>query len=274
MDCPLVNRTEEAVPVDFAELVAPAVDATGSPIDEYYQHTRALLTPALKAFSNPDPVLLQALFLGVVSAAEFFYRDLLSRLIGICPLARRSAAPRTLSLGAVSYCGSRLGLGVLENTSFADPDEIRKWTNSILGMEIKNGSSVESALDEYGRACQVRHAATHSRGYLGAQNVRKLELESSALQVLHLDIIGFQQLLAACHNAVRAYNRYVFEGTVQRWIDRGILLGNWQHDKASWTSLFDVSYSWVDSTGTQVAYQAWRRIREYAESSARAQGFL
>jgi hypothetical protein len=146
-------------------------------------------------------------------------------------------------------------------------------TKAILGLELKGESSVDSALENFGLACQIRHAATHSRGHLGEQNARVLELESDTLQVLNLDTIGFQQLLAICHNAVRAYNRYVFEGIVQRWIDKGVLRGSWPHDKTSWTNLFCVAYSVVDSPGTRVAYHAWRQIKAHAASSARAQGF-
>jgi hypothetical protein len=275
MQFPRTNRSEQTVTIDFRGLMRRKITSKRSPIDDYYDHRTTLLANSLPTAADPDPTLLSALLLGVISSTEFFFRDLLTRLVRICPLSRSTSASQVLSLGAVDYCGLEyLGFGLMENTSFADPKSITQATNKFLGLTWNNGSSVASAIAEFGKVCQIRHAIVHSRGHLADRNARELGLVLPELHELWLTPLGFQDMLLVCDNVVRAYNRFVFEKTVLRWMSAGKLIGDWPNDKEAWTELFSCSYSTTDAEGTPRPYQAWRKIRREAKASATAQGFI
>ncbi|MEA3640586.1 MAG: hypothetical protein VBE63_11675 [Lamprobacter sp.] len=275
MQFPRTNKSEQTVTIDFRALTRRKVISRRSPIDDYYDHRSTLLANSLPTATTPDPTLLQALLLGVISSTEYFFRDILARLVRICPFSRSTSSNQVLSLGAVDYCGlEHLGFGLMENTSFADPKTISQATQKFLGLTWNNGSSVASAIAEFGKICQIRHAIVHSRGHLGDRNARELGLALRELHELCLSLIGFQDLLLVCDNVVRAYNRFIFEKTVERWINTGKLVGDWSNDKEAWCQLFSCCYSTTDAEGTPRPYQAWRKIKSEAKASATAQGFI
>jgi len=274
MRYPTVNHSEQAVNIDLRSLIRTSPSQSSSSIDDYYEHRTTLLQNSLPTSGQPNPTLLQALLLGVVSSTEFFFRDLLSRMVRICPIARKVSSGQTLSLGSVHYCGSqRLGFGLMENTSFCDPKSLSQATKKYLDWTFGETTSVGVAVKEFGTVCQIRHALVHSRGYLADRNARELGLELTEFHELALTASGFQELLAACDNVVRAYNRFVFEKTIERWVTVGILIGEWSHDKTDWSSLWSCCYSRFDNSGTPVSYNAWRTIKQDAAASAQAQGF-
>ena len=74
-----------------------------SPIADYFDATSRLKGKILAAANSNDAELLGLMIIGVVSAAEFYFRSVLGRLIQICPLCVRHAESAQVPLGALSY---------------------------------------------------------------------------------------------------------------------------------------------------------------------------
>jgi hypothetical protein len=231
---PRVNSNEEAITDTIAKFVTTAPSPIQNPIDEYLERATRLVVGSSAAADE----LLRLYLLGLVSSAEKCFRRLLSGVIGLCECASGIAAKQLLSLAATSYFSTDLGYGLLENAALSGEGELKKRTLAIVGLTIQQNSSLDFALTEFEKLCQLRHAAVHSGGDLSSRNALELDLPISTRLSVFISPLTFQSLVLRCHNAVRAYNQFLFTGTVQRWIDRSILAGEWSKDAAKFTPLY------------------------------------
>lgn len=253
-----VNRQEGAIPFDASVVCGELGLASVNPIDEFYDHATKLVERSAREGYWQDELIPRLLLLDLVSSSEQYFRRVLGLLVGVCPICALAAGSQNLSLFAVDYYDrDQLGIALLDS-SLAAADGVRKQTKKLTDIEIRRGSSVDAALEEYDRVCHLRHAAVHSRGELGPRNVQKLGLDASKRLCLDLSAVQFQVLLAVCQNAVRAYNRFLFKTVLSRWDVRRVLQRTWSNDRALFAALHQLFVSRRDGTAPTSPYNAYR----------------
>lgn len=243
-----------------------------SPIDDFISNTGSILTLGRDEELRLQPALGRVLLLGVVSASESYFRNLLARLIDVCPLTRAEASSQVLSLGSVYYYGlTQLGFGLMEGVSFAETAEVRSATKKLTGVDLTGSASLEVALSQYERICQLRHAAAHAHGKLGARNVQRLGLVHSpgrGSMLLSIDLPALHEAAQVCMNTVRAYNLFMFRKLVERWVGNGLLAGVWRSDKLRYAPLFELFHSKSDGQKPRCAYHSYLILRKNVLGSA------
>lgn len=260
-ELPLVNRPEETVAWSVDALCTTCTTAAASPIDEYYTLARELLTRSARPEIMGDQMLMRLLLLELVSGAELYFRRVLSSLVLLCPVTRAIASQKTLPLGAAYYYDAEsVALGLFEHTSLSGQEELKKQTKQIADLDIKPTSSEGVALADFEKVCHLRHAAVHARGELGSRNLAEIGIKATGRRRLQLDPIGFQSVTAKTHNAVRAYNRFLFTCTARRWVERKVLKGVWTEDKHLFEPLFRLFYSTEDGVGESTPRAAYDRV--------------
>ena len=257
----LVCRRESTQPLGLEQMCAASVEPFESAIDDYFARGDFLVQQSIEPTFGSSPELLRLLLLGLLSATESYFRSILASLLELCPFSREHSKPQVFTLGAADYYkGRQLGLAILEQKPLSGAAEVRKHTEKLTGFNIRQGSSVEAALRDFDKLCHLRHAAVHSYGEFGGHNLRVLELEPESRSCLNLDRFKFQRLIGASHNVVRAYNGFLFENVVGRWIDKCFLNGTWQEDREQFRSLFMAFRSKHDGVAPTNAYQAHRKL--------------
>ena len=204
-----------------------------------------------KEVLEQNDVLGRVLLMGLVSGTEMYFRTVLARLIGICPICRSNASSLTLSLAAADYYGvENLGFGLLDNISFAAKGEVLRATKKLTGFEWEpRRSSVGTAIDEFEKLSHLRHAAIHARGELNPHNLGALGLKKQSRTQLAIKFYNLQHAAEVCLNAVRAYDRFLFHQVTQRWIAHRKLTGNWKDDKDLFCRLLSLFRSKEESRG-------------------------
>jgi hypothetical protein len=259
-----VNRPEESVSIVFKSVCAVFTPSADSAIDEYYSHTQSLIARSLLDAVKDDEVLTRLLVLELTSSTEAYFRKVLVSLVSFCPLCRRSASLKVLSFGSVDYYDpSALGYALLEGMSLSSAKEVQSQTLNLTGVQITPQSSVGVALAGFGKVCQLRHAIVHSRGLLGSQNVAELGVDIGRPCTVTVDVLSFQALVALCHSAVRAYNRFLYEKVIERWIAERLIKGTWEADKPYFVPLYSLFYSGSDGLLKKSAYGAYRGLKPY-----------
>lgn len=235
---PLTCKREQTVTLKANNFCTRQVSTRLSPIDELFRQFRNILplgTP--DALSNND-VLGRILLLGIVSGAETYFRTILASLLNLCPISRSHAAPQTLPFGALDYYDKdEIGLGLLEGISFATEGELLKATRKITRIEWDpQKSSVGVAISQFESLAQFRHAAVHASGRIGQRNMSAIGL-SLASQSLVVRFSELQHAAEVTVNAVRAYNQFMFQKIIERWVIQGQLTGDSAQDFALTKSL-------------------------------------
>lgn len=258
---PLVNKQEETVTWSADTLCASCTSVAVSPIDEYYELARELLTRSARPDVSADQMLMRLLLLELVSGAELYFRRILSSIIGLCPLTRAIASRSQVSLGAAYYYGAdTVALALIEHTSLSGQDEIRKYTKQLTEFDIKQTSSEGVALADFERVCHLRHAAVHARGELGSRNLAEIGIKAIGRRQLFLSPISFRTIVVKTHNAVRAYNRFLFDCTMRRWVREKVLTGVWERDKEVFEPVHKLFYSKEDGVGDSDPKVSYERV--------------
>lgn len=258
----VVCQAESTVRVTPGDLCAALPVVRHSPIDDYYDYVEHVLTLGQEEDLASSSTLGRLVLLGLVSGVESYFRAVLAGLLRTCPCAQRCAADQPIPFGAVDHYGPDLvALALFDSGSLAGAGEVSSKTKKLLGIDVPNGSSLAAALTEFDKICHLRHAAVHSRGTLARRNVVALGIPSGTSPLaLQLSLAGLHQAGAACHSVVRAYNRYVYRTTVERWLADGLMCGTWSVDRDSFQPLFDLFVSLRDMAGPKRAYDAYRGL--------------
>jgi hypothetical protein len=205
-----------------------------SPIADYFDATSRLKGKILAAAQSNDAELLGLMIIGVISAAEFYFRSILGRVIQICPLCARQAEATQVPVGAFGFYESSdycFALGAMEHESLADAAKVTAYIGKLTGFKTNEDSSVAAALQGYESLCELRHCLAHARGFVGLKGSRALGLEQRALSKVLVNQTSAFELLKLSHNAVRSVNRFLLDSLVNRWIDRDVLSGTWMDDR-------------------------------------------
>ena len=257
-----VSEVEIATAISPASFCAPGARDDLSPIDDYYAYVEELLKLGLPKAFDENSTLGKLLLLGLVSGVENYVRAILAGLIRVCPICRATASDHQIPFGAIDFYGDEgVELSLFDATSLAGDDEIRKKTQKLLALPVPSQGSLDGALKEFGKVCELRHAAIHARGRLGRGNARALGLgPQNENSVLTLTYSGIQTAGAICHSMVRSYNRFLFRETIQRWIAHSRFTGDWGSDGATFSELFNMFHSKTDAVGPGNAYQCYRAL--------------
>lgn len=261
---PTVCTTEQTIVVDADKFLKDLGDSRDSPVDGFYDYTTSLIKLGDNEFLQEDPIHGRLLLLGLIGAAEHYFRSTLAGLITRCPLCQQCAGSHLVPLSAVSYYSrDTLPYGLLEGVSLSSADEIRRRTSKLTPFSITERSSVDVALNQFDMLCQLRHAAIHARGELGVRNMLCMGIrisDDSKQQTLAIAFPTFQAAVAVCRSAVQAYNRFMFEAVVTEWIGAPVFQGTWAVDKARFEDLFNLFRSRRDEGVPRSAYQAYRKL--------------
>lgn len=257
-----VCEPEVAAALSGDAFSGPLEQLQSSPLDDYYGYVEHLLTLGHSAALAASPALGRLLLLGLVGAAEAYFRSVITGVLRLCPVCRANAADQLIPFGAIDYYGSsEVEYGLFDASSLAGAAEIRKRTQNLLGITVKDGSSTAAALAEFDKVCHLRHAAVHARGTLGRGNAAALGLGSSyGRRTLAVTFGNLQDAGLVCHSAVRAYNRFLYQAVVGRWVGQSVLSGTWASDKDRFAPLFELFRSKKDGVGPVNAYQAYRSL--------------
>ena len=248
--------------LDTGNFCKVSASAVLSPIDAFYANQQALVTLGTFKKLAGNEALGRLLLLGIVSATENYFRTALAGLVHVCPLAHKHAAVQMLSFGSVEYYPPEdLGLALLEHHTFLSAKDISGQTERLTKLDLKKDPSAWAALTEYEKLCQFRHAAVHSHGALALMNIHNLSIESPGNRLsIAVDFGGFQEAVAICVNAVRGFNRFAYRETVDRWMKKSVISGDWKADKLKMDPLFQLFRSRNDSVRMRSALNSYQKL--------------
>lgn len=198
-----------------------------SPVDEFRSNLSQINKLYLQAESRGEykPMLGSLVYLGMVSAAEGYFRSLLRRLILIDPACQHNAASRTVTYGAaVHHEPDLLPEALLEGISLASTKSVASELKTLCNISqmTKDGgvpATLRQLFDNFSAICQVRHCGIHRFGKLGSQQALRLGMDQHkpllekplALTVPHL-----QDIAEALEALIRAVNSYCFADILKK----------------------------------------------------------
>ncbi|WP_078084746.1 hypothetical protein [Microbulbifer mangrovi] len=190
-----------------------------SPIDRFYEERNALLSAVTPDYALENPTVTPLVLVGLISSTENYFREIISGIISICPKAKEKSASKSLNLATAWFGYGALEKGAFENTSFSDPDTVKKDLKNIVGYDVSNGNQILDPLLEFGKLCELRHAIVHSAGLLAGKNAIKLQLPNSKNPVkISVAYSGLQESAEICTSLVCSSNLELFTHISKRWL--------------------------------------------------------
>lgn len=230
-----VSQTAPAATIaDVQQYIALGAVAPESPLDAFYRASQDIVKVATPAFLTANPAMGPLLLVGLVSVTENYFRDLFTKLIRLCPVARAKCADQSIQLGSVIWHG---GLdaerGAFEHISFADAKRVVSTTEKFLDYKLK----ASSILAEFDKVCELRHGIVHSSAVLAGKNAIRLQIASAAgtLRIV-VPFAQLQEAASVCTSLVVSINRELFVEMARRWAKEWPKRPSW--DPAMSHSLF------------------------------------
>ena len=189
-----------------------------SPIDGYVTRFRKILSYGTKERLDDTPTVGGLLLLGVVSAAECYFRSILSLGLDMCPLCRKKSADKQINLGGVLWHGQgEFRRSAFEHMSFSSAKELRNASREYLAYELRD-AVFAAPLDEFDVACHLRHGLVHNGGILPGRNAVQIGIKQYAKSVeIVVDFSLLQRTVAAIDTLVMTFNRELFAEMCKRW---------------------------------------------------------
>jgi hypothetical protein len=201
--------------------------AVQSPVDEFRSNLSQINVLYLQAEARGEykPMLGSLVYLGMVSAAEGYFRSLLRRLILIDPACQHNASSRTVTYGAaLHHERDLLPEALLEGLSLASTKNVASELKTLCNIsQMSKDGAVPVALQQlfqnFEAICQVRHCGIHRFGKLGSQQALRLgmDLHKPLLEKpLELTVQHLQDIAEALEALVRAVNSYCFADILKK----------------------------------------------------------
>ena len=224
-----------------------------SPIDEFVENLYAINRLYLGADSTGEYVAIlgSLAYLGMVSAAESYFRSLLRRLILIDSVCAANASSRMVTYGAaVHHDANLLPEALLENASFASKKNVASELKNLCSVTkmTKEGGvppQLEPLFENFESICQIRHCGIHRFGKLGSQQALKLGISThgSLLEKpLKLSVNQLQDIAEALEALIRGVNSYCFNDIIRRTHTAGPGTRDKQSYAESWQMDFDADF--------------------------------
>lgn len=220
VSCPDANTLVSAISLN---------DRTSS-IDRFYAATHQTLTQITPSFLQTyGDDIAGLLFVGLISATEDYFRNVLGFVLSICPKARANAADEKVQLGSLLWARDQLqNRSAFEFMAFSSADNVRRALQNFACHQIRQGGALEGMLKEYDKLCELRHAVVHSGHLVAGKNAIKLALRHSAKPLkVSLNYAGLQATGTVCTALVQAANTELFEALIGRWAQDWRRLGAW-----------------------------------------------
>ena len=233
-----------------------------SPVDEFRANLVQINRLYLQADSRGEytPMLGSLVYLGMVSAAEGYFRSLLRRLILVDPACQHNASSRTVSYGAALHHESDLlPEALLEGLSLASKKNVASELKTLCNISqmSKDGgvpNTLEQLFQNFEAICQVRHCGIHRFGKLGSQQALKLGMDQHKPfleKPLKLTVQHLQDIAEALEALIRAVNSYCFADILKKTHTAGptgrekklyqsVWQLDWEADQGRFTSYYDV----------------------------------
>jgi hypothetical protein len=265
-----VNNQAAASGLQLMDSVIECDVDTLNPIDRFHERLTYVLVSIGKVPPDLESLAFRLFYVGMLSATEKFFRDLVCRVVSFCPISRARMRESNLQFGAIQYYSSdKIAAGILQGKSLSDAAELKTLIRKISAIELKPNDEISVALEEFSNICQVRHALVHSYGELGLNNISGMGISKfDCTSEINVDNALFQSSAVVCNNLVKVVNQSIFESTVSSWIDQSKLSGIWKEDKSPWNECWSIFAS-KDHCNPNTSYKAWGRIRSIV--AARAQ---
>jgi len=208
------------------------VTTVQSPVDEFRSNLAQINVLYLRADGRGEytPMLGSLVYLGMVSAAEGYFRSLLRRLILVDEACRNNASSRTLTYGAaLHHAEELLPEALLEGVSLANTKNVATELKTLCNISqmSKDGvvpAALERLFNNFEAICQVRHCGIHRFGKLGSQQALRLGMDKHKPLLekpLALTVQQLQEIAEALEALIRAVNSYCFADILKRTYTAG-----------------------------------------------------
>lgn len=189
-----------------------------APIDFYIVNSREIIHYGTQQRLTEMPKLGGFLLLGLISAAEGYFRSVLSGSLDICPLCKSTAGEKQINLGGVLWHGKdEFRRSAFEHMSFASSKDLTAAAKGYLGFDMK-GSVFNSVLKDFDTICHLRHGLIHNAGILPGRNAVQIDIRSYDKPVeIRVDFAFLQNAAAAIESLVITFNRALFSEMCGRW---------------------------------------------------------
>ena len=246
-------------PVSAATYLERFCPVTVPPIDLFISGRYELLTVArvldVPTCAKVGPLLL----VGLISESENYLRDVISRILSICPISRKAASSKTLSYGSVFWAGAKTtGRAIFDHQSLADRKSIKEALG-LLGYTIREGSALEGPMNEFDKLCELRHAIVHTSRIISGKNATTLELSpcSDGFRV-EVDSAKLENAALVASAFVYTVNSELFAHLSKRWAIDWRRSPSWIPSDENklfariWSTLVSKSEPFVDSNGASL----------------------
>ncbi|WP_152552126.1 hypothetical protein [Actinokineospora spheciospongiae] len=240
-----VCGTSPATTININSACRPLSKSNDSPIDQYYDAAEAITIVGDPGLLHTHPVLGRLLLLGHTSAAESYVRGIIAGLLNICSVAKRHAGTHAIPFASLEYYSpSEMAYGLFEGKSLAGSQELLQAIKKLTGIEIKPGSAAFVAIEKFDSVCHLRHAAVHAHGSIGTANVRALGLSSGGGRMsVDIDLPRLHEVAMTCRTMAQEMNQFLFDSTLERWKNGGILARDYNLDRGNFRKLLQLFLS-------------------------------
>lgn len=203
-----------------------------SPIDLYRIQSRQILTYGTAERITEMPVVGGLLMLGLVSTAEGYFRSILSACLEICPISRKVASDKSISLGGVLWHGSgEFRRSAFEHMSFTSAKDLKSASSGYLKFDL-SGSNFSTLLEDYDVICNVRYGLVHNSGVLPGKNAAQIDIRKFTRSVrIDIDFAYLQSAGAVVDSLVTTFNRNLFKVMCERWATKWRARADWVPDQ-------------------------------------------
>ena len=217
-----------------------------SPIDVYLKRVRESLLYGTPQALKSNHFLGRLLALGVVAAAESYFREVLASSMMICPVAKSNASSKAVNLGSLLWNGHGFFTrSAFDNSSFSSADGLKKATQDYLSYKMED-SLFATPLVEFDKVCNIRHSIVHADGMLPGKNAVQLDIpqQKGPVQL----VIGYdelQDIASIVTTLVATYNRTIFKVMCQRWAIDWRKRNDWEpaKDDILFKKIWDIFHS-------------------------------
>lgn len=205
---------------DINLYVSSSTISSKSAIDCFYDSTEAILTRIGPAyFSTHTQEISSLLYIGLISATENYFRDILGFVLSICPISRNHASEERIQLGSFLWGGSELhNRTAFDFIAFSSSKNIRETINKFINYKPEQQGTWYAMLSEYDKLCEIRHGIVHSGHVLSGKNALKLGLSHTKYSMKASPTYAtLQEAGSICTTFIQAANNELFELLVTRW---------------------------------------------------------
>ncbi len=215
---------------DVNNLVIESNDKPASPIDAFYSSTNEILTKIDPVyFSTYSENITGLLLVGLISATENYFRDILGSILTICPTSQAHAADEKIQLGSMLWSQNDMhNRSAFEFMAFSSGENINKTMKNFTSYQIKTKGNWDAMLGEYDKLCELRHAIVHSGHIVAGKNAIKLGLKRNKQTLkVKFTYASLQDAGKVCTALIQAANNELFELLIERWAGDWRKLPSW-----------------------------------------------